>query len=161
MWWLKKQIRNVAHRGIEVQITEDYMSKQELVNWCSQNTMNVFLYDRDLPGLAATTDQCITSGRPLAVSDNETFRHVLEYVGPYPYWNLKKSLECGWPGTMKHYWTPSFFKKHFEQLLDEQLKAPKFAGGVMLSALPTWKQVYTKLTIAAYWRWRWVVGIFV
>ena len=84
LYLLKRSIEKVKNPGTEVRITEDYMTKPELITWCSQNTLNCFLYDRDLPGLAATTDQCIVSGRPLAVSDNETFRHILQYIKPYP-----------------------------------------------------------------------------
>src|ERR1700743_440214 len=44
-----------AKQGIEVIITHDFMSKEELIKWCASNTLNCFLYDRDMPGLSATT----------------------------------------------------------------------------------------------------------
>ena len=84
--------KKMAKEGIEVVISHDYMSKKDLIAWCSQNTLNCFLYDRNLPGLSATTDQAIVSGRPLSVSENETFRHILTYIGPYPKISLKESI---------------------------------------------------------------------
>ena len=45
-----------------------------------------------MPGLAAVTDQAIASGRPLAVSDNRTFRHIHEYIVPYPARSLRESI---------------------------------------------------------------------
>lgn len=89
---LASQCKSIAKKGIEVKVTHDFMSKEELIYWCSENTLNCFLYDRNMPGLAATTDQAITSERPLAVSDNSTFRHITKYIKPYPFISLKESI---------------------------------------------------------------------
>lgn len=115
--------KKTANSGIEVIITHEYMSKQELVNWCASNTLNCFLYDRNMPGLAATTDQCIISGRPLSISDNDTFRHIKQYLPSYPEWSLKDSIEKSVPiiDKMKHDWSLEIFNKTFENLLYEKI----------------------------------------
>jgi FkbM family methyltransferase len=108
-----------AKKGIEIRVTHDYMTKQQLVDWCAENTLNCFLYDRNIPGLAATTDQAILSMRPLAVSQNDTFRHVIQYVRPYPEWSLRDSIAKSGEGVakMKAAWCPSKFAERFGQVL--------------------------------------------
>ena len=116
--------RQKAKPGIEVIVTHAYMTKEELINWCAQNTLNCFLYDRNLPGLAATTDQAIASGRPLAVSHNDTFRHILSYISPYPAVSLKQSIENSTIQVqrMEKDWSPVVFSAKFDIMLSQLLK---------------------------------------
>jgi hypothetical protein len=108
-----------AKKGVQVIITRDYMSKEELIEWCSQNTLNCFLYNRNQPGLSATTDQAISSGRPLAVSMNDTFRHITAYIKPYPLRSLKESIAVSQTEVRKIQkdWAPVNFANRFEQVL--------------------------------------------
>jgi hypothetical protein len=78
--------RCLAHvrAGIDVEFTREFFTDAELIRWCGRNTLNMFMYDRHMPGLAAVTDQAIASGRPLLVSGNETFRHIHSYCPAYP-----------------------------------------------------------------------------
>lgn len=113
--------RSIAKPGIEVQISHDFMNKTDLIKWCANNTLNCFLYDRDIPGLSATTDQAIVSERPLAVAKNETFRHILEYLPPYPDCSLLDSISKSTPlvKQMKENWSAEKFIQKFELLLSE------------------------------------------
>lgn len=127
-----------AKPGIEVQVTHDFMSKAELIKWCNANTLNCFLYDRNMPGLSATTDQAIITGKPLSISDNNTFRHITAYLPTYPTFSLKDSIEKSVPlvQRMKEDWQPERFTKKFEQLLtdykDKIDSYPKNPGRFML-----------------------------
>ncbi len=114
---------SMMREGLEVVVTHDYFDKQELVAWCQQNTLNCFLYHRNMPGLAATTDQAVSSGRPLAVSSNDTFRHLLSYIRPYPLWSLRESIAYSREGVsrMQQDWSQEKFAQHFERVLDELL----------------------------------------
>lgn len=113
--------RRLARPGVELVVTHDFMSKPDLIRWCAANTLNCFLYDRSMPGLSATTDQAIVSGRPLAVSTNETFRHIHEYLKPYPLRSLRESIELSAPevAAMREAWSPTAFARKFEGLLTE------------------------------------------
>ncbi len=110
-----------AKSGIEVIVTHDYMSKPELIEWCGQNTINCFLYDRNMPGLAATTDQAIASGRPLLISQNETFRHITKYITPYPEQSLKEAIDktSEIVKTIQREWSPERFREKFEAVLSK------------------------------------------
>jgi FkbM family methyltransferase len=116
---LAEECRSRAKQGIEVCVTHDFMTKQELVNWCTTNMLNCFLYDRQIPGLSATTDQAILSGRPLCVSNNDTFRHILHYIKPYPEWSLREAIENSTEGVkqMQQDWNPLQFARCFEEMV--------------------------------------------
>lgn len=118
--YLAGMCKKIAKPGIQVVFTNDYMTKEELIRWCSQNTLNCFLYNRHQPGLSATTDQAISSGRPLAVSNNPTFRHIHSYIKAYPYQSLKQSIESSQAQVVKiqQAWHPMKFAERFEQVLD-------------------------------------------
>jgi hypothetical protein len=116
---LAEKCTAIAKEGITVQVTHDFMSKDALIYWCSENTLNCFLYDRSMPGLAATTDQAITSEKPLAVSDNETFRHITKFMRPYPSQPLKESISKS-PTIVKRIkqeWSSASFMKLFEKMI--------------------------------------------
>ena len=119
---LEERCMNLARDGIELRITNNYLNKKQLINWCAENDLNVFLYNRNQSGLSATTDQAISSGRPLAVSDNPTFRHLHEYIKPYPQRSLKESLVQSGPEVlqMRIDWQPSNLRKAFEAMLDNE-----------------------------------------
>jgi hypothetical protein len=121
-----EKLRQAARPGVEVVVTRDFLSKPDLIRWCARNTLNAFLYDRAMTGLAATTDQAITSGRPLAVSGNETFRHLHPYLIPYPMRSLRESIERSGPevAAMQQAWSPARFRRAFEELLDDLPAAP-------------------------------------
>lgn len=117
--FLKNICLQKAKKGVDVIVTHDFMTDNELINWCANNTINCFLYDRKMPGLSATTDQAIVSGRPLAVSNNETFRHITHYIKPYPIWSLKESIELSVPliKQIQKDWSPYNFASSFDKLL--------------------------------------------
>jgi len=118
-------------QGVKVKITSNFFNKEELIEWCSQNTLNMFLYNRNLPGLSATTDQAITSGRPLVVSTDNTFRHIHQYIKPYPFQNLKNAIINTPASVLKIQkdWAPINFALKFEKLLaDYGVKHIKKSG---------------------------------
>ncbi len=119
--YLTDLCKKTAKKGIEVIITRDFMSKDELINWCGQNTLNCFLYNRNQPGLSATTDQAISSGRPLAISENNTFRHIAQYIKPYPFRSLSESIAISEKEVLniQQEWSPAHFAKKFERVIDD------------------------------------------
>lgn len=108
--------------NVELQITHHYFNKEELVQWCAQNTLNVFVYNRNQPGLSATTDQAIIAERPLYVSSNKTFRHIHQYLNPLPR-TFKEAIETTLPAvqSMKNDWSPHMFAKKFERIIQEEI----------------------------------------
>jgi hypothetical protein len=108
----------ITNPKINIEFTHHYMDKNQLVDWCSQNTINVFLYNRNQTGLSATTDQAIIAERPIYVSQNPTFRHILQYLHPYPQ-TIGEAIKSTLPAVrqMKKDWSPLEFCSKFESIL--------------------------------------------
>lgn len=128
--YLDKLCKIVAKKEIEVVITHNYMSKSELMEWCTQNTLNCFLYTENMPGISAITDEAISSGRPLAISDNEIFRHIHPYIKPYPYQSLKECIVSSQPQVMQMQknWSCQNFATKFEKILEDFQLFSKFCS---------------------------------
>jgi len=108
--------------GIAIKITSDNYSKDELIKMCSTKTINCFFYDRQhiySAGLSAVTDQAISSGRPLFITNDCTFRHLHKYIDCYPNIGIKDAIEKTQAGVlaMKLDWTSENFVKKFETIL--------------------------------------------
>lgn len=118
---LAQMCRDRAKSGIDVTVTHDYMTKPELIEWCSQNTINCFFYDRNIPGLAATTDQAIASGRPLLISKNNTFRHIQKFIKPFPYQSISDAIKTTENNVVqiRCEWSPQKFREQFEYVLEK------------------------------------------
>ena len=108
--------------GISLKVTHDNLSKEELIKICSQKTINCFFYFRQHisnNGLSAVTDQAISSGRPLLITNDNTFRHIQQYIDYYPHIGIKDAIEKTQKGVlkMKKDWSSNNFLKKFENIL--------------------------------------------
>ncbi len=144
-----------AKPGIQVEVTHDFMSKEALIRWCASNTLNCFLYDRNMPGLAATTDQAIVSGRPLSVSDNDTFRHITAYLPAYPVFSLQDAIDKSIPilKKMQDDWSPEKFARQFDDIIRNNLakinEEAKFVSGKFILPLKNYNFMDT---VNARWK---------
>lgn len=114
--------RVLTKPGIELTITHDNLSKEELIQLCSTKTINCFYYNRQhlfTSGLAAVTDQAIASGRPLFVTSDCTFRHIHQHLPFYPNLTIKEAIESTKDGVlaMKELWSSANFLAKFETIL--------------------------------------------
>ena len=106
-------------KPVQLEITHQYFTQQELINWCRQNTLNVFFYDRNMAGLSAVTDQAIVAQRPILVSSDKAFRHMHPYLSHYPYVSMQEAILNSMIGVEKMLddWAPSKFCEKFEAIL--------------------------------------------
>lgn len=113
--------QKIANPGIDVIFTSEFLSPEQLVDWCQGNDLNCFMYTRALPGLSATTDQCIISGQPLLTLTNDTFRHIHRYIEPYPYQGLRQAIADSGKQieTIQHDWSKERFLQLFHRVLDK------------------------------------------
>lgn len=114
--------RIITKPNISLSITSFNYTKEEIIEWCSKNTINIYFYFRHQivsTGLSAVTDQAIVSERPLLVTNDPTFRHIHKYSKYYPEINIKQAIqETGIDvKKMKEDWSAENFLKKFEQIL--------------------------------------------
>lgn len=119
---IKKCKSIITKPEIFIRITSENYSKDELIKLCATKTINCFYYNRNhlyLAGLSAVTDQAISSGRPLFVTNDRTFRHIHKYINCYPYIGIKKAIENTQEGVlkMKEDWSSKNFLIKFEKIL--------------------------------------------
>lgn len=116
-----KGLSKLAKSNVETIITHNYMSREELVGWLSQNTMNCFPYYRNRAGLSAVTDQAISAGRAIMTTECDTFRHLHKYISYYPkqsYIELSESTLNG-VKQMQQDWSSKNFRISFNNMLRE------------------------------------------
>lgn len=107
---------------IKFKITQDILSKLEILEICAKKTMNCFYYNRNdiyAHGLSAVTDQAIASGRPLFITGDRTFRHIHKYIEYYPNIGIKQAIEKTQEGVlkMKKEWSSLNFMLKFEEII--------------------------------------------
>jgi hypothetical protein len=117
-----KSFRIIKKKGVSLEITSHNYTKKELIDFCSNNTINCFFYNRASvcpTGLAAATDQAISSGRPLLVSEDRTFRHIHKYIPHFPNITIKEAIASTKEGVlqMKNDWSTENFRLKFERIL--------------------------------------------
>ena len=115
-------LKIITKPGIQLKITHNNFSKTELIKFCSENTINCFFYEREhmfSSGLSAVTDQAISSGRPLLVTKDKTFRHIHKYMDFYPNIDIKTAIETSTINVskMKYDWSSKNFLLKFETIL--------------------------------------------
>jgi len=116
--WLK----SIAKSNVEVIVTHDYMTREQLVEWLSEHNMNCFPYYRERAGLAAVTDQSISAGRAIMTTECNTFRHLHKYISSYPKQTYLQLLESSVSGVkqMQEDWSSENFIKGFNDMLREK-----------------------------------------
>jgi len=63
--------------GIDLQVSHDFLSDEQLLQFLASNSLNAFFYD-DSParGVSSTLDFALAVNRPIAVSSSGMFRHL-------------------------------------------------------------------------------------
>lgn len=63
--------------GIKIEITHDFFTDEQLMNFLNSNTLNIFLYDTMYGrGCSSVIDYAIMADTPLAISNSDMFRHI-------------------------------------------------------------------------------------
>lgn len=119
---IKDSYNKLKNKNIKLEFTMRDMNKEELVKWCSENDVNVFFYYREkthIAGLAAATDQAISSERPILVTKDPTFRHIHKYIDYYPNITIKDAIEKTQEGVkqMKEDWSSENFVNKFNYII--------------------------------------------
>ena len=67
----------VVKPGIELRITHDFLSTEQLLDFLAANTINAFFYDEIKGrGISSVTDHALAAGRPVAINRCSMFRHL-------------------------------------------------------------------------------------
>jgi hypothetical protein len=76
---IRQQLWNLNKPNIDVEISTDFLSDEELISFLSSNTANVFLYPpftNEKRGLSSVIDKALAARKPIAISDSTMYRHI-------------------------------------------------------------------------------------
>lgn len=126
--WLVETCRSLITKpGIELNVSHNFLSKNEILDFLAQNTINVFLYqDKRGRGISSTTDYALAVNRPLMVSDSIMFRH-LHNVEPsivYGHTSIKQVIQQGVAPLqqVKKNWNRDNIVWEYERIIDDVLR---------------------------------------
>lgn len=71
-----KECQNIPRKqGIKLNISSEFLSEQQVLEFLAGNDINVFFYYDNGEGLSSATDYALSVKRPIAVTDCTMFRH--------------------------------------------------------------------------------------
>lgn len=74
-----QQCRDMAQgRYVELEVSHDFLSPNQLIQWLVQNDINCYLRDVNMPwrGVSSAPDYAMAVRRPIAVNRSSAFRHL-------------------------------------------------------------------------------------
>lgn len=73
-----EECRKIAKPGIKIEANHKFLSKQELLDWLADNTINCFFFDRcEGRGISSSIEYALAVKRPIAITDSCMFKHVV------------------------------------------------------------------------------------
>lgn len=112
---------------IKLEITNDYLSSEQLLDFLASNSINVFMYD-DIKGrgISSVLDFALSVKKPIAISNSSMFRHLLHSNPEVSCDNnsLKSILNIGTEALKKTIsgWDSANLVWEYERILDAILK---------------------------------------
>ena len=77
----------ITHDNIKLNITHDFLTDEEMLNFLSKNDLNIFFYekypDNYYNGISSTIDYALSVKKPLAICESNMFSHI---------WDVKPSI---------------------------------------------------------------------
>jgi hypothetical protein len=124
-YWLERKLRKMVKKGITLNITTNFMNKQELLDFLAKNTTNCFFYDvKKYKGISSVIDSALAVHRPIAVTKCGMFRHLFSETSIFIEDNtLKSIIKRGKTPLLKFYaeWSEKQFILNYERILDQVL----------------------------------------
>ncbi len=138
----------ISKRGVELEITYDFMSLDDTVDFLAKNSMNAFFYTvPNSEGISSAIDLALAARRPLAIKRNVMARHLYD-VRPSIFVeerSLKEILETGVAPLLPYIqaWTPENVLADYEAMLDIVLSQYPLDQSAKLFA-DRWLRRFTK-----------------
>jgi len=125
---LEESCRKLINKpGVRMQVTHDFLSKEQILDFLAQNSINIFLYqDKEGRGLSSVTDYALAVDRPLVVSDSIMFRHLFNVKPPVIYGlnTIKQILQQGITSLklLKNEWNEANLVWDYERIINAIIK---------------------------------------
>ena len=110
--------------GIELRVTHDFMTDEQLLDFLASNTLNAFLYDYvERGGISSSPDHAMVARRPIAVSRSIMFRHLHPLTPSVIYEDASlREIIANGIRPYQHLlaeWTPAKIRSRYESIIDQ------------------------------------------
>lgn len=111
--------QDVTIGNVRVEVSHDFLSDEDLIQWLAGNDLNAFFYDPNGGrGISSVLDYAIAARRPIAINDSQMFRHVRERLGCYPARSLRASLDTRLVvEDLYNTWTPQRLAQDYAEMI--------------------------------------------
>lgn len=111
--------------GLELNISHEFRSDKETLDFLAGNDLNVFLYYASNEGLSSVTDYALSVNRPIAITNDMMFRHIVNDEIIIENNSLIDIMEKGIEPIrhLKEAWSTENFVKEFDSLFIERYNA--------------------------------------
>ena len=118
--------RIITKPGIKLEISTNFLSDEEIIQWLSENTINCYFYDKlECSGIASSPDYAIAAKKPIAINNSAMFKnlHNLEPSIEIEKNSLKQIIENGITPLIPIYnkYTKENVLKDYENICDKIL----------------------------------------
>lgn len=112
----------VRKPGVRLEITHDFLTHPQLLDFLARNSLNAFLYDRlSTAGISSAVDHAMTVRRPVAVTNSIMFRHLLGLEPPVTVERSSlKDIQANGTKPYEHLlqqWSPESICRRYEQIV--------------------------------------------
>ncbi|MEO5889550.1 MAG: hypothetical protein ABIQ31_04815 [Ferruginibacter sp.] len=140
----------INKKGIQLQVSHDFLDDGKMLDFLAQNSINVFLYEAtNGRGLSSAVDNALAVHRPIAISGSSMFRHVLQAVPSVCLENssLKRILSEGFGPMQKLLiqWDAKNIKWEYERILDSVLNKYGFTEKPKMGIVRTLQSHWRRL----------------
>lgn len=116
---------NITNKNINLNITSNFISDQDMLNFLAKNDINLFLYQKyhQYNGISSVIDYALSVKRPIGICQSNMFSHI---------WNsqpsillernsIKNIINNGTKPLESYYldWSNDKFIEHIENIVDE------------------------------------------
>ncbi|MHB8884072.1 MAG: hypothetical protein ACYC5H_03105 [Methylovirgula sp.] len=113
----------ISKPGVNIEITHDFMSLNDVQNYLARNTLNAFFYeDQEARGISSAVDLALSARRPIALRRSSMFRHMFD-AKPSIFIeerSLRDIAESGLAPLQPFIerWTPEGIRADYEKMFD-------------------------------------------
>jgi len=111
---------------IKLEITHDFFSTQDMLDFLAKNTINMFLYKKiewETRWISSVIEKAMAVKRPIGISGSTMFRHIADVTPTLQIENttIKKIIENGFEPLLDHYlaWQSASIIDEYEHIIDK------------------------------------------
>ena len=107
---------------IQLNISQEFKTNDEVLEFLAQNDINIFLYKVDCDGLSSTIDYALSVKRPIAISKSNMFRHIQEDSILIDKNSITEIVKRGIEPLKKYYskWSVENFREEFDMVFKNE-----------------------------------------